>query len=96
MAAFEEQAHVADRRGVGFVRGQTLDARSQAAMNVILQAGLGMVARQIDLAGRHQEMAVDEVHQAVREVAGEVRAEVSGAVLAQAARDVDARETSRW
>ena len=36
-------------------------------------------------------MAVDEVHQAVRQVAGEVRAEVSRAVLAQPPRDVDAR-----
>ena len=36
-------------------------------------------------------MAVDEVHQPVRQVGREVRAEVGGAVLAQAARDVDAR-----
>ena len=36
-------------------------------------------------------MAVDEVDQAVREVGREERAEVGGAVLAQAAGDVDAR-----
>jgi hypothetical protein len=60
-------------------------------MDVILQARLGMEAGEIHLAGRHQEMAVNEVHQAMRQVAGKVGAEVSGAVLAQAARDVDAR-----
>jgi hypothetical protein len=36
-------------------------------------------------------MAVDEVHQAVRQVGGKVGAEIGGAVLAQAARHVDAR-----
>ncbi len=78
-------------RGVRFVGGQPLHARPQAAVNVILQARLGMKARQIDLAGRHQKMAVDEVHQAVRQVGRKVGTEVRGAVLAQAPRDVDAR-----
>ena len=68
--AFQKQPHVAHRGGVGLVRGQPLHARAQAAMNVVLQAGLGMKARQIDLAGRHQEMPVNEVHQPVRQVAG--------------------------
>ena len=36
-------------------------------------------------------MAVNEVHQAMRQVAGKVRAVVSGAILAQPARDVNAR-----
>jgi hypothetical protein len=91
VAAFQKQAHIAHRAGVGVVGGQPFHARSQAAMDVILQARLGMVARQIHLAGRHQKMAVNEVHQAMRQVAGKIRAVVSGAVLAQAARDVNAR-----
>jgi hypothetical protein len=86
-----KQAHVADRGRVRVVGGEAFDARSQAAVNVILQARLGMEAREVDLAGRHQKMAVDEVHQAVRQVGGKVRAEIGGAVLAQAARDVHAR-----
>ena len=60
-------------------------------MDVVLQAGLRVVAREVDLAGGHQEVPVDEVHQAVRQVGREVGAEVGGAVLAQAPRDVDAR-----
>ena len=36
-------------------------------------------------------MAVDEVHQPVRQVAGKIGAEIGGAVLAQPPRDVDAR-----
>ena len=60
-------------------------------MDVILQTRLGMIARQIHFAGRHQKVAVNEVHQAMRQVAGKVRAVVSGAVLAQPARDVHAR-----
>ena len=91
VAAFQKQPHVAHRRRVGFVGGQAFDARPQAAVDVILQAGIGMEARQIDLAGRHHEMAVDEVHQPVRQVAREVGAEVGGAVFPQAAGDVDAR-----
>ena len=50
-----------------------------------------MKAREIHLARRHQKVAVDEVHQAVRQIGRKVRAEVSRAVLAQAARHVDAR-----
>ena len=76
---------------ITLVGGQPFDARAQAAVDVILQARMRVVARQIDVAGRHLEMAVNEVHQPVRQVAGKVRAEVGGAVLAQAAGDVDAR-----
>ena len=50
-----------------------------------------METRQVHLARRHQKMAVDEVHQPVRQVRREERAEISGAVLAQTARHVDAR-----
>jgi len=36
-------------------------------------------------------MAMDEVHEAVREVAGEVGAEVGGSIFAEAAGDVNSR-----
>ena len=91
MAAFQEQADVADRGGVDLVRGQALHTRAQAAVDVELQARLGMEAREIDLAGGHLEVAVDEVDQAVRQVGRKVRAEIRGAVLAQAPGDVHAR-----
>ena len=91
MAALQEQAHIAHRAGVCVIGGQPFHAGSQAAMDVILQTRLGVVAGQVHLAGRHQKMAVNEVHQAMRQVARKVRAVVSGAILAQPARDVNAR-----
>ena len=89
--AFQEQPDVANGAGVGFVRGQTLHAWTQTAVNVILQAGMRVVAVEIHFAGRHQEMAVNEVDQPVRQIAGEVRAVISGTVLAQPAGHVHAR-----
>ncbi|MGA3017641.1 MAG: hypothetical protein ABSF62_11020, partial [Bryobacteraceae bacterium] len=65
MAAFQEQFDVARRAGVSRVCGQAFHARAQAAVDVVLQARLRMEARQVHLAGRHFEMAVDEMHQAV-------------------------------
>ncbi len=91
MAAFQEQAHIAHGAGVSVVGGEAFHAGTQAAVDVVLQAGLGMVAGEVHLAGRHQKVPVDEVHQAVRQVARKVRPVVSGAVLAQAARDIHAR-----
>ena len=70
-------------RRVRFVGGEPLHARAQAAVDVVLQARLGMVAGEVDLAGRDQEMAVNEVNQTVRQVAGKERAEVGRSVLAQ-------------
>ena len=91
VAAFEKQADIAHRGGVGFVGGEAFHARSQAAVNVILQARLGMEAGEVHLARRHQEVSMDEVHQAMRQVGGKVGAEVGGAILAQAPRHVNAR-----
>ncbi len=44
-AAFEKQSHVARGFGIALVGDQRVDARAQAAVNVILQAGPRMVAR---------------------------------------------------
>ena len=58
-------------------------------MDVVLQAGARMVAREIDLAAGKQKAAMDELDNAVGEVAGKVGAVVGGAVFAQAASDED-------
>ena len=50
-----------------------------------------MKAREVHLARRNQKIAVDEIDDAIREIGREVGAIVGAAVLAQAARDVDAR-----
>ena len=60
-------------------------------MNVILQARMRVRSREIHFAGRNLEVAMNEVHQPVRQVAGKIRAVVSGAVLDQPARHVNAR-----
>ena len=91
MAAFEEQFHVAHGGGVGFFGSETGDARAQAAMNVELQTRVRMVAREINFAGRHFEMAVNEMDQTVRQIAWEKRAVVSATVFQNAARYVNTR-----
>ena len=60
-------------------------------MNVILQAGPGMAAAQINRARRHQEMFVDQMDKPVGEAGREVRPEIRRAVFVQAARHVNAR-----
>ena len=91
VAALQKQAHGSNGFLVAIVGGESLHARPQTAVNVELEAGMRVAARQIDVAGRHQKVAMDEVHQPVREVARKVGTEVGRTVLAQAPRDVDAR-----
>jgi hypothetical protein len=76
--AVEEELDVADGLFVDLGGGEALDAGAEAALDVVLQAGAGMVAREVDLAAGDEEAAVDEVDEAVGEVAGEVWAEVGG------------------
>ena len=61
-------------------------------MNVVLQAGAGMIAGEIDLAAREQKTAMDQLDYAVGEVAGKIGPVVGRAVLAQAAGDEDLGE----
>ena len=88
-AAFEEELDVADGLFVDVGGGEAVDAGAEAALNVELQAGAGVVAGEVDLAGGDQEGAVDEVDEAVGEVAGEVGAEVLAAIFAELACDKD-------
>ncbi len=90
-ASFQEQTHIAHRRGVLFVRSETFDAWPQAAMDVILQARMRMEARQVHFAGRNLEVAMNEMHQPMRQVAGKIGAEIAGAVLDEPPRHVHAR-----
>ena len=89
VAAFEKKLRIADGVFVGLGGGESLDAGAEAAVNVVLQAGAGMIAREIDLATGQQKAAMNEFDHAVGEVAGKVRAVIGRAVLAQAARDED-------
>ena len=89
LAAFEEELRIADGLLVDLGRGEFFDAGAEAAMDVVLQAGARMVAREIDFATGDEKAAVDEFDDAVGEVAGKVGAVVGGAVFAQAAGDED-------
>ena len=91
--AFEKQLHISHRFLISRRRGQGFDARAQAALDVVLQAGPGMVTREIHFAGRHQKVAVDEIDDAVGEVRGDVRTVVSAAIFTEAACDVHPRKT---
>ena len=51
-----------------------------------------MVPREVQLAGRDHEVAVDQIHQAVCQISWKVRAIVDAAVFLKAPRDKDARE----
>ncbi len=91
VAALEEEPDVPDGGGMFLHRGQPLNAGSKAAVDVILQAGLRVVAREVHLAGWDLEVPVDEMAQAMGQIAGKVRTVVSGAVLAEAPGNIDAR-----
>ena len=51
-----------------------------------------MKGGEIHFAGRNQEVAVNQVDNAIGEIGREVRAGINAAILAQSARDVDARK----
>ncbi len=91
VAAFEKELGVLDGVGVELGGGESFDAGAEAAVNVVLEAGAGVVAGKIDLATGDEKAAMDELDDAPGEVAGKVRAVVGGAVLAQAAGHKDFR-----
>src|SRR5579863_10772813 len=89
--AFEKQLHIAHRFLISLRRGQFLHARAQTALDVVLQTRARVKTGEIDFAGGDQEISMNEIENAVRQIGREVRAVVGAAVLAQAAGDVDAR-----
>src|SRR5262249_40648938 len=93
LAAFEQKLNVAHGFLVGLGRGQALDARSQAAVDVKLEARPRVIPGEIDLAGGNQEVAVNEIDNPVGQISGEVGAVVDAAVFLEAAGDVDAGKT---
>ena len=59
------------------------NARAKASLNVVLQTRTRVVAREIDLARRNQEVPVDEIDDAIGEIRGEIRAVIGRAVVPQ-------------
>src|SRR5437764_14889749 len=94
MFAFQEQLHVMHCVGISRRSGQIFDAWTQAAFDVVLQAGTRMEARQVDLARGYEKVAVKQVHNAIGQVGGEVRAVIKAAIFPQAAGDGNAGKWS--
>src|SRR6202166_4296782 len=90
-AALEKKFHVADCFLIRLRSGQILDTWAEAALDVVLEAGTRMKARQVNLAGRNQKIAMDEIDNPVSQIGREVWTVVEAAVLAEAAGHVDAR-----
>jgi hypothetical protein len=90
--AFEKHPHVAHRLGVLVRRAEALDARAEATLDVVFEAGARELAVDLDVAGAQLEGAVDEIDGTAREARGQERPEVERAVALDAARDHHARE----
>ena len=90
---FEKHLRIAHGLAVLLGGGEPFDAGSKAALDVVLQAGPWMVARQIDFAAGDEEGAVNEVDDAMSQVAGKEGSVVGAPVLAQAAGNKDLRIT---
>ncbi len=69
---FEEEPHVARGFRVAFIGDEFIHARAQAAVDVILQAGTRVRAREINGARRHKKVLVDQMHKPVRETGRKV------------------------
>ena len=89
--AFEKKFYVAHGFGIDLGRGQSITHGTQATLYIKLQARTRMIARQIHFAGWDQEVAVDQIDNAIGKIGWEVRAIVGAAIFAQAAGYVDAR-----
>ena len=71
LLAFKKELGIADGLAVGFRRGEAFNAGAEAAVNVVLEAGARVEAGEVDLAGGQQKAAMDELGDAVGEVARE-------------------------
>src|SRR5690242_21144292 len=80
-ATFEKHARIAGGFGIALVGGEAGDARAEAALDVILQAGARMATRQVHVARRHHEALVNEVENAAGKTCWEIRPEIERAVL---------------
>src|SRR5436305_1635639 len=83
--AGREEPRPVERRGGGLGRRQAGDAGPQAAVHVVVEAGARQVAVDLQLAGPRREELLDELDRLPRQAARQVRPEVVGAVLADAA-----------
>jgi len=82
--SFQEKFYVTHRFGVTVWRCEAFDARTQATMNVILQARARMIAIEIYGARGNQKTLVNEMENAPRKTRGEIGTEIQRAVFLDA------------
>ena len=90
-AALHEQHHLVYDLAILLAAGRA-DAGRNAAIDVVLQAGAGVVAAYLPGAGAIGEQLLEQGHRLSHGACAGVRAEVAGAVVGDAAGDVDLRE----
>ncbi len=83
----QKELRIPHRLLVRLGRGESLHARAQAAMNVVLEASARMRTREIHLAAGDKKAAVNEFRNAVSEIPRKIGPVVGAAILAQAPRD---------
>jgi hypothetical protein len=76
VTAFEKHEDVVNGFAVSFLGGKARDARPEASLYVVLKAWARMIAREIDCAGRNEEVPVYEIGDAVGKIGGEVGSKV--------------------
>jgi hypothetical protein len=91
VAARQEQPHVLDRGRVVLGGGQAGDARAEAGLHVVVEAGPRQLAVDLDLAGADLEVGARKVHQPARHVLAHEGSEVAMAVVAHPPRELDPR-----
>jgi len=89
-AAIEKHADIVYGFRVAGAGGEPGDARSEAAVNVVLQTGAGMVFGEIDKARGNKKALVNEMQDAASKAGRKVGAKIERAVLLDAAREIDA------
>ena len=87
MAAFKKELRIAHCESVELGCREAFHARAKAAMDVVLETCAWMIVREVHLAAGNEKAAMDELRNAICEVAGEVGPVVRRAVFAQPARD---------
>ena len=82
LVPFEEQLHIANSFHVDVGSSKSSNTGTETSPDVILQAGTRVSARQIHLARWNQEVAMNQVDDAVSEIGRKVRTVVSAAIPA--------------
>ena len=92
VSSFQQQSHVAHRFLILFRSTQSLDARTKAAFDVILETRPRRLAVDLDVASAQLKCSVDQIDRPSRETCGQEWTKIERAVALNAASDYDFRK----